>query len=116
MVQTSIPDEPVLEAVRSGDPLPYLEREVLRRKEFGLPPTGEVIVVEVSGGTARARDLLSDLGQEATVYGPAERRGTLRWLIQGRDLTPVKPRLRAAVSVLREVGSTVRVDVDPLDL
>jgi len=116
MVQTSIPEHPVLEAVRRGDPLPYLEREVLRRREFGLPPTGEVIVVEVSGGTRDARASLSDLGPEAAVYGPAERRGTLRWLIQGRDLTSVRPTLRAAVAALREAGSAVRVDVDPLDL
>jgi primosomal protein N' (replication factor Y) len=116
MVQTSTPDHPVLESVRSGDPLPYLEEELLRRREFGLPPTGEVIVVEVSGRTRDARGVLADLGRETTIYGPAERRGTLRWLIQGRDLTPIKPRLRAVVAGLREAGSTVRVDVDPLDL
>ena len=116
IVQTSIPEHPVLEAVRRGDPLPYLEAEVQRRREFGLPPAGEVIVVEVSGGTWDARALVSDLGPEAAVYGPAEQRGTLRWLIQGRDLMPVRPALRAAVATLREAGSTVRVDVDPLDL
>jgi len=116
MIQTSIPEHPVLEAVRSGDPIPYLEREIVRRREFSLPPTGEVIVLEVSGGTRDARALLSHLGEEATIYGPAERHGTLRWLIQGRDLTPVKRSLRTVVTALREAGSTVRVDVDPLDL
>lgn len=116
IVQTSIPGHPVLEAIRNGDPIPYLKGELLRRREFGLPPTGEVIVVEVSGETQSTRRLLSDLGEEATIYGPADRHGTLRWLIQGRDLTAAKRSLRAAVTALREAGSTVRVDVDPLDL
>jgi len=116
MLQTSMPDHPVLQAVRSGDPVPYLHQEIRHRKEFALPPTGDVIVVEVSGGTRDPRDLMESLADEATVFGPAERRGALRWLIQGRDLTRAKKTLRHVVGSLREGGSAVRVDVDPLDL
>lgn len=116
IIQTSIPDHPVLEAVRSGDPVPYLREEVGRRREFGLPPTGEVIVIEVSGGGPHARASMAALGDEATIYGPAEQRGTLRWLVQGRDLAQTRRTLRTVVGSLREAGGTVRVDVDPLDL
>ena len=116
MLQTSMPDQPVLKAVRSGDPLPYLEEEIRHRREFALPPTGDVIVVEVFGGTRDAQMLMEQLADEATIFGPAERRGTLRWLIQGRDLTRAKRTLREVVGSLREGGGTVRVDVDPLDL
>lgn len=116
LVQTSIPNHPVLQAVRSGDPLPYLEEEIRRRKQFVLPPTGDVIVVEVSGGARDPRVLLAQLEGDATIFGPAERQGTLRWLIQGRDLARAKRTLREIVGSLRDGGSTVRVDVDPLDL
>lgn len=117
MLQTALVDSPVLEAVRSGDPLPYLHAEVERRREFGLPPAGEVIILEVTGGTRDAGELIHEgLPGEASVYGPAERRERLRWMIQGRDLTQTRQALRRIVGTLREAGASVRVDVDPLDL
>jgi primosomal protein N' (replication factor Y) (superfamily II helicase) len=117
LLQTNLPGHPVLEAVRSGDPLPFLREELEARREFGLPPAGEVIVVEVSGGARDARQLLAErLPDEATVYGPAERSGRLRWLIQGRDLTRTRAALRGVVEALRGAGGSVRVDADPLDL
>jgi len=117
IVQTSQPNHPVMAALRSGDPLPFLEEELRVRQEFGLPPAGEVIVVEVTGGTRDAKITLQEVvGAGATLLGPAERSGKLRWLIQGRDLSAVRSLLRPAVQRLRDGGAAVRLDVDPLDL
>ncbi|NOY56120.1 MAG: hypothetical protein GXP34_09045 [Actinobacteria bacterium] len=117
IVQTGQPEHPVIVALRSGDPLPFLEGELQVRQEFGLPPAGEVIVVEVTGGTRDARTVLREaVGTRATLLGPAERSGKLRWLIQGRDLSDVRSSLRPAVQTLRDGGAAVRLDVDPLDL
>ncbi len=116
IIQTNLPDHPVIAALRSGDPLSYLGGELERRREYGLPPAGEVIVLEVGGGCRDPLPLLEPLSQTATIYGPAARDDTLRWLIQGRDLTATKLALRGVVSSLREGGCAVRVDVDPLDL
>jgi len=117
IVQTGQPEHPVIGALRSGDPLPFLEGELTIRKEFGLPPAGEVIVVEVTGGTRDATTTLRQAVEaEATLLGPAERAGKLRWLIQGRDLSNARSLLRSAVQTLRDGGAAVRLDVDPLDL
>jgi primosomal protein N' (replication factor Y) len=117
MLQTSMPDHPVVSALKSGDPVPYLEEELESRRDLGLPPAGEVIVLEVSGGSKDPRAVLQQsIGDSATMFGPAERGGKLRWLIQGRDLSRTRQLMRGAVGRLREGGATVRVDVDPLDL
>ncbi|NIA24724.1 MAG: hypothetical protein GWP04_04075 [Gammaproteobacteria bacterium] len=117
IVQTGQPDHPVIAALRSGDPLPFLEGELRVRQEFGLPPSGEVIVVEVDGGTRDASAALQAAVEAgATLLGPAERAGKLRWLIQGRDLSDVRSSLRQVAQTLRDGGAAVRLDVDPLDL
>ena len=117
MVQTSQPNHPVITALRRGDPLEFMESELSQRAELGLPPVGELIVVEVRNGVPDSgRQIAVAVGHEATVFGPAEVRSGTRWLIQGNSLTGVRNRLRVAVQNLRDSGATVRVDVDPLDL
>lgn len=117
MVQTSQPHHPVLEALRRGDPLPFLEREVAERRRLGFPPAGELIVVGVVGDPDTADAMLRRAaGTDAAIFGPAASGPGRRWLLQGADLEPVRARLRTAVQHLRDGGATVRVDVDPLDL
>lgn len=117
MVQTSQPSHPVVTALRSGDPMEFLEIELAKRQELGFPPVGQLIVIEVRNATPESgRHIEEAIGGEATLYGPAEGPRGLRWLIQGARLTSVRNRLRTAVQRLRDSGATVRVDVDPLDL
>lgn len=117
LAQTSHPRQPIAEALRTGDPLPFLETELASRESFGFPPFAELIVIEVREGPAGADDLLRRaVGTAGRVLGPAPTSRGLRWLIQGSDLGPAREALRDAVQSLRDGGGTVRVDVDPIDL
>jgi primosomal protein N' (replication factor Y) len=117
MVQTSQPSHPVIVALRRGDPLEFLEFELAKREELGFPPAGHLIVVELRGGGSDANAVIVEaVGEDATVYGPAEDRFGSRWLVQGEDLSTVRTRLRPAVQHLRDGGASVRIDADPLDL
>ncbi len=115
MVQTASPGHPVYEALRKADPVPYLEHELSERKAMGLPPTGEILVLEVSDAD-EAGDEIRAVSETATVFGPAAFNRGQRWLIQGADLTEPKQRLRAVIGRLREHGARVRADADPRDL
>jgi len=117
MVQTSQPNHPVIVALRRGDPIEFLESELVKREELGFPPAGELIIIEVRDVGPEGDALIKKaVGGEATVYGPAPAPRGSRWLIQGDRLSTVRTRLRPVVQRLREAGSAVRVDADPLDL
>lgn len=117
MVQTVAPGHGVFRALEAADPVPFLRRELEERAELGLPPLGEVVVLEIGGAQvaeadAEIREALAD----AAVFGPATVGERTRWLVQGKDLSTAKVRLREVVGRLRERGARVRIDVDPRDL
>lgn len=113
LVQTSSPDHPMVRALVRADPLPALEEEMAVRATMGYPPSGELMVIETSGGEAPD---LGDLGTMCSVLGPAERQDGLRWLLQAPDLTKARSALRGMVQRWRDSGLRVRIDVDPIDL
>lgn len=117
MVQTADPEHSVYTALRRGDPFPFLEEELEVRRQYSLPPCGEVAVVEVEAGSpedsAALDGVFDEVFEDAAVYGPALESDRIRWLVQGSDLRRVKQRLRPAVARLRDQGFKVRVDVDP---
>jgi primosomal protein N' (replication factor Y) len=114
VVQTSIPDHPVFDTLRSGDPMPFMTCVIARREETGFPPVGELIALETDAPDAHA--ILADAASEAALLGPASDGVRQRWLIQGNDLARTRLRLRSAVGRLRDGGFRVRVDADPIDL
>ena len=114
LVQTAMPDEPVIETLRSGRPLPFQRAVVREREDWGFPPVGEMIAVETSGAGGEID--VATLAPNATVLGPAATDTGQRWLIQGSELRDVRIRLRTVVQDLRDRGVTVRIDADPLDL
>lgn len=116
MAQTSLPEGPLLTALRRGDPVPYLEGLLAERARWGLPPATDMVAVEIRGveGPDRFDQDLRGL-QPAIVLGPATVASGWRWLLQGR-LGPLKPALRPLVQGWRESGATVRIDADPIDL
>jgi len=114
LIQTSLPDHPVFTALRKGDSGAFMEEVLGRRSLTGFPPVGELIAVETDAGEASSD--LSEAARDAVLLGPAEEGDRYRWLIQGRDLTRVRVRLRVAVQRLRDAGARVRVDADPVDL
>ena len=116
MVQTSLANSELITTLRRGDPMPYLERLLIERARDGLPPSSEMMAVEmrgISGPDEIERDLKGlEVGH---LMGPAVRGSSTRWLMQG-SLHPAKLQLRPLVQKWRDSGATVRLDVDPIDL
>ncbi|MEA1902910.1 MAG: hypothetical protein U9N56_05220 [Actinomycetota bacterium] len=115
MVQTMDVNSDLAEALRKGDPLPYLERVLVERSRGGLPPSTEMVAVEIRGEIPEgvAGQLSSIEG--AIVVGPVEVESGRRWLLQG-DLAPARRTLRKMATAWRGAGATLRIDVDPIDL
>jgi primosomal protein N' (replication factor Y) len=118
LVQTYLPEHAVIVALRKGDPLVFLESEMEQRRQFGFPPAGELLVLEVRGELPGGADTaLKEAATGATVMGPATRNnGGIRWLLQASDLSKARHNLRGLIQKWRDAGVTVRVDADPLEL
>lgn len=118
LVQTHLPEHPVLAALKKGDPLLFLESELGQRRQFGLPPAGELLVLEARGELPGGADTsVKEAAAGATVMGPATRNnGAVRWLLQAPDLNRSRHNLRSLVQRWRDAGVTVRVDADPIEL
>lgn len=116
LVQTADASQPVVRALRSGRFEEFMRAELAVRTTAGFPPTGALIAIEVAPPYEGVDDLVAPLRDLAQVHGPAEGTDRLRYLIQGRDLDPLRLQMRSVVRTLRDRGSKVRVDVDPIDL
>lgn len=116
MAQTVDPAHPVLTALRRGDPVAFLESELEQRAAFGMPPRGEVVVIEVGDADEGFDAALRAAAEDATVFGPAPAGDRQRWLLQGPDLRSVKEGLRTVIARARDGGARIRVDADPRDL
>ena len=81
-----------------------------------MPPSGEVLVIELDTTGAADADIRELAADRAEVFGPAEHAQRHRWLVQGSDLRPFRIGLRRLVHRWRDQGTRVRIDVDPLDL
>ncbi|MEA2009311.1 MAG: hypothetical protein U9N78_01250 [Actinomycetota bacterium] len=114
MVQTSLPDHRVFDALRSGDPLDFMTETMRGRKASGFPPVGDLIALETDATDAGSTFV--EAAGDASLLGPAIEGDRQRWLIQGPDLSAVRLRLRSAVQHVRDGGARVRVDADPVDL
>lgn len=114
LVQTSMSEHRVFEALRSGDPIGFMDETLRRREGSGFPPVGDLIALETDA--TDAGPVLAEAVGDASLLGPAKEGDRERWLIQGRDLSTVRLRLRSAVQHLRDGGARVRVDADPVDL
>lgn len=116
LVQTGLPDHPVMNTLRTGRPLPFVESELAIRSESVLPPVGELIALVTNAPVEEAAAALDGATAGAGMIGPAELGDAHRWLIQGVDLAASRIRLRDVVQTLRNDGWRVRVDADPVDL
>jgi primosomal protein N' (replication factor Y) len=129
MLQTFIPDHPVMQALLQGDLDAFMASEAESRRDGEWPPYGRLAALIVSADTAIMADTVArDLGWAAprgegiVVLGPAPApmallrgRHRRRLLLKVRRDVPVQPILRhwlAAVKVPR--GGRVDVDVDPI--
>ena len=55
LIQTYMPEHPVIQALVSADRDNFYEREIAARREAGLPPFGRLASLLVSGGSREAR-------------------------------------------------------------
>ncbi len=132
LLQTYMPEHPVMAALSSGERDAFLEREAAARAEHGQPPAGRLAAIILSGrheasvaGTARAlaRIARSALPEEGgiEVWGPAPAplallRGRYRYrlLIKCTRSQLPQPWLRHWLARLDAPSRvSLRVDVDP---
>jgi primosomal protein N' (replication factor Y) len=129
LVQTYMPEHPVMEAIISGDREAFLEREIRQRQAALLPPYGRLAALIVSAqhkalAEAFAREVArrAPPAKRIEVLGPAEAplsviRGRHRWrlLVRAPRETDVQAYLRTWFSALPQVKGDLRltVDIDP---
>jgi primosomal protein N' (replication factor Y) len=110
LVQTRLPDHPVVRAARDGDPAPLLEADLARRRALGFPPFGGL--AELSGDAPAvdaASSTLQRHSKSLTILGPSGARALLR-SPSTKDLCDTLAAVDLAPA--RALGR-LRVDVDP---
>ncbi len=128
LIQTWMPDQPVMKALASGDRDRFLEAEAAARRSAGLPPFGRLAALIVSAGDAESADFAARaLARSAPqlpgvmVLGPAPAplavlrgRHRRRFLLKAGREVNLQAVLRGWLSRVRVHGSTrVQVDIDP---
>ena len=128
LVQTYLPDHPLMQALRKGDRDSYFNQEKAIRDNAGLPPYGRLAGIIVSGADAasterfaRALAAIVPLAEGVTVLGPAPApialvRGRHRWrfLVKAKRDVDIQAFLRTWLSQVKPKGSLrLAVDVDP---
>ncbi|PYD75776.1 primosomal protein N' [Novacetimonas pomaceti] len=129
LLQSYVPDHPVMEALVSGDFASFMEQEAEQRRPGFWPPFGRLVALIVSADTPEAADMTARaLGHEAPrldgvqVLGPAPAplailrgRHRQRLLLRARRNIPVQPIMREWLSRVKpERGARVDVDIDPI--
>lgn len=128
MIQTHLPDHPVMQGLKSGDKDRFYAEELSERYEAGLPPFGRLASLIVSGrDAAEVRKLATDIARSAPelpglrVLGPAPAPiAMLRGRYRQRLLVLAQPEIdlqRDAGPWLRQVkpkgNLRLQIDVDP---
>ena len=125
LLQTYMPENPVMAALVSGDREGFLAAETEDRRRHGMPPFGRLVAIIVSGPregeverTARALGRAAPREEGVAVLGPAPAplsllrgRHRRRLLLKAGRRTNVQIRLRAWLARV-EVPASVRVQVD----
>ena len=129
MLQTFVPDHPVMQALLQGDLDAFMASEAESRRDGEWPPYGRLAALIVSADTAIMADTVArDLGWAAprgdgiVVLGPAPApmallrgRHRRRLLLKVRRDVAVQPILRSWLALVRVPrGGRVDVDVDPI--
>jgi primosomal protein N' (replication factor Y) (superfamily II helicase) len=128
LVQTYLPEHPLMRALISSDRDSYLETEKKIRENAGLPPHGRLAALIVSGADAAETERFAKqlahaapLAEGLNVLGPAPApiamvRGRHRWrlLVKAQRDVNVQSFLREWLRDVKPKGSLkLQVDVDP---
>jgi primosomal protein N' (replication factor Y) len=128
LLQTYMPEQPVMQALAAGDRDRFLETEAGSRRAARLPPFGRMAALIVSGSDAESADFAARALARAaphlpgvTVLGPAPAplailrgRHRRRLLLQAERSVNVQAVLREWLTKVRFGGSVrLQVDIDP---
>jgi len=128
LVQTYLPEHPLMQALKKGDRDSYLNQEKAIRENAGLPPYRRLAALIISGADtaeterfARNLGLIAPLADGITVLGPAPApialvRGRHRWrfLVKASREVNLQAFLRLWLTGVKPKGSlALQVDVDP---
>jgi len=128
LIQTWMPDQPVMKALAAGDRDRFLEAEAAARRSAGLPPFGRLAALIVSAADAESADFAARaLARSAPqlpgvmVLGPAPAplavlrgRHRRRFLVKAGREVNLQAALRGWLSRVRVQGSVrLQVDIDP---
>lgn len=129
LVQTHMPDHPVMQAIISGDREAFLEREIRQRQVGMLPPFGRLAAIivtakqkELAEGYAREMARAAPQSNAISVLGPAEAplaviRGRHRWrlLVKAPREIDLQGYMRAWMDQVPVIKGDIRVtiDIDP---
>lgn len=136
VVQTRLPDDPVLLAAAAQDYAAFAERELSERREAGFPPYGRLLVLRWRGGDEEGVEraarggssaLLPLLDPATVLLGPAPAplprlRGAYRWqaLLRGDTAQRLRAAARGAWGEMNQIaqrhGAVLTVNVDPLTM
>jgi primosomal protein N' (replication factor Y) (superfamily II helicase) len=129
LIQTYMPEHPVMQALVSGDRDAFYEKEIAARREAGLPPFGRLASLLVSGSSreaaeayARAVALAAPAAAKIEVLGPAEAplsvirgRHRYRLLVKATREADLQAYLRLWLAQVPKAKGDVRLvaDIDP---
>ena len=128
ILQTYQPENPIMQALVSGDRDHFLKLESQARQKYSMPPFGRLVALIVSGSEKKLVDAAAnELGRTCpleagvVVFGPAEAPlSILRGRHRSRLLLKAKQNIRVQKIVRRWLSATkiprgvrVKVDVDP---
>ncbi len=130
LLQTRLPDSPLLAKVRAHDYLGFAGEELAQRRELQLPPWSRMLLVEAAGSVPeRAEAVLNALlpplqKLDVQVMGPVPAplpvvRGMSRFHLLLKCSGPVpalRPLLARWLAAPGDTGVRKHVDVDPVDL
>jgi primosomal protein N' (replication factor Y) len=111
LVQTRVPDHPVLAGAAAGEPAAVLDAEAEIRRASGLPPFSALALVSGALAPAYAEALARASGADPAVsVSPLD---ASRFLVQAPEHDPLCDLL---AGVARPAGRGLRVEVDPTAL
>ncbi len=128
LLQTYMPEHPVLQALAAGDRAGFLEAEMEARRAAGYPPFGRLAALVVSApkrelAERAARDLARAWpgGEGVEMWGPAPAplallRGLHRFrlLVKARKDVALQPLIRRWLAATKQPGAVrIKVDIDP---
>jgi primosomal protein N' (replication factor Y) len=128
LIQSFMPQQPVMQALASGDRDRFLTAEAAARRAAGLPPFGRLAALIVSASDAEAADFAAGALARAapqlpgvSVLGPAPAplavlrgRHRRRFLVKAARQVNLQAAMRAWLSRVRLGGSArLQIDIDP---